>query len=343
MSLRNGMKNGTVKIGVLGLGRIAQHMGETLRAMRQDPRYSQLVEPYACATRNDEARARNYADTFGFAKAYGSYEQLLDDPEVDLVYIATPHVFHKDQAIAAMQHGKNVLVEKAFTLNAQQARLVIEESQDTRLLCAEAIWTRYMPSRTLLVQALESGAIGDVVQMHADLSYPLTHKQRLVDPALGGGILLDCGIYALNFGGMIYPNANVTRMLSNVVMSPEGVDRTFQASAVLSNGVLTSSSASMLCASPRLGIIQGTKGYIIVGNINNPEYIDVYGADHTLIQRITPPEQLTGYEYEVAAAAQAVLDGRIECVQMPHSQTIHMLEAMDGLRADWAMRYPAER
>ena len=107
---------------------------------------------------------------------------------------------------------------------------------------------------------------------------------------------------------MIYPNANVTRMLSNVVMSPEGVDRTFQASAVLSNGVLTSSSASMLCASPRLGIIQGTKGYIIVGNINNPEYIDVYAADHTLIQRITPPKQLTGYEYEVAAAAQAVLD-----------------------------------
>lgn len=343
MSLRNGTKQGTVKVGVLGLGRIAQHMGETLDAMRRDPRYSQLVEPYACATRNDEARAGEYAHKYGFAKAYGSYEELFDDPEVDLVYIATPHVFHKDQAIAAMEHGKNALVEKAFTLNTEQAKRVIEESHDTRLLCAEAIWTRYMPSRDLLVQALQSGAIGDVVQMHADLSYPLTHKKRLTDPALGGGILLDCGIYALNFGGMIYPNANVERMLSNVVMSPEGVDRTFQAAAVLSNGVLTASSASMLCASPRLGIIQGTKGYIIVGNINNPEYIDVYAADHTLIQRITPPQQLTGYEYEVAAAAQAVLDGRIECTQMPHQQTLHMMEAMDGLRADWSMRYPTER
>lgn len=343
MSLRNGTKQGTVRVGVLGLGRIAQHMGATLDAMRRDPRYSQLVEPYACATRDDEERAARYAAEFGFARSYGSYEQLLDDPEVDLVYIATPHVFHKEQAIAAMEHGKNVLVEKAFTLNAEQARRVIEESQDSRLLCAEAIWTRYMPSRTQIVQAIESGMIGDVVQLHADLSYPLTHKRRLVDPALGGGILLDCGIYALNFGGMIYPNVNVDRMLSNVVMSPEGVDRSFQAAAVLSNGVLTASSASMLCASPRLGIIQGTQGYIIVGNINNPEYIDVYAADHTLIKRITPPPQLTGYEYEVAAAAQAVLDGRIECTQMPHAQTIHMLEAMDGLRADWSMRYPAEK
>jgi predicted dehydrogenase len=342
MSARNGAKEGTVRVGVLGLGRIAAHMGETLRKMSDDPRYHTLVEPYACATHDDADRAADWAETYGFTRSYGSYEELLDDPEVDLVYIATPNVFHKDQAIDAMEHGKNVLVEKPFAINIAQAEEMIETSRDNRVLCAEAMWTRYMPSRTMLTDMLASGRIGRIVQMHADLSYPLTHKKRMTDPTLGGGILLDCGVYAMNFGGMIFPNATVTRMLSNVVMSPEGVDQTFQAAAVLDNGVLTSSSASMLCASPRLGIIQGTEGYAIVQNINNPEAIDVYDANHRLIDHLVPPEQLTGYEYEVASAAQAILDGRIECPEMPHTQSLHMLGALDDLRADWSMRYPCE-
>lgn len=342
MSKRNGAKAGTVRVGVLGLGRIAERMGETLSAMRGDERYAGLVEPWACATRDDPARASEYAEKHGFAHAYGSYEGLYDDPEVDLIYIATPHALHMEQAITAMEHGKNVLVEKAFTLNAAQAQLVIERSRETRMLCAEAMWVRYMPSRRLLVDALAGGAIGDVVQLHADLSYPISSKPRLTDPALGGGILLDCGIYAMNFAGMIYPNVDVTRMLSNVVMTSTGVDQTFQAAAVLENGVLSSISASMTCASPRFAIAQGTKGYLIVDNINNPESIDVYDVNHQLVDHLVPPPQLTGYEYEVAAAARAVLDGRIECAQMPHAQTLGIMRKLDDLRADWAMRYPGE-
>ncbi|MDD6373275.1 MAG: Gfo/Idh/MocA family oxidoreductase [Bifidobacteriaceae bacterium] len=342
MSNRNGAHKGPVRFAILGLGRIASHMGETLAAMARDDRYRDLVEPYACATRNDAGRAQKFADAYGFAHAYGSYEELLDDPEVDLVYIATPHALHKDQAVAAMEHGKNVLVEKAFALNARQSEIIIETARYDWLLCAEAMWTRYMPSRAMINDVIGSGHLGTIVQMHADLSYPVSHKARLTDPNLGGGILLDCGIYTLNFGGMIYPNASVTRMLSNVVMSPAGVDVSFQAAAVLDNGVLTSSSASMLCSSPRLGIIQGTEGYMVVHNINNPEAIDVYDNDHKLVDHLVPPEQLTGYEYEVASAARSILDGRIECQEMPHSQTLHMMAELDALRADWSMKYPGE-
>lgn len=142
-----------IHVAILGAGRIAQHMADTLVKMAADSRYADLVEPYAVAAR-DAGRAADFAAKYGFPVSYGSYEELVADPNVDLVYIATPHNLHAEQAILCMKAGKGVLVEKAFGANAAQTREMLAVAKETGMLCAEAIWTRYMPSRAILVHLI---------------------------------------------------------------------------------------------------------------------------------------------------------------------------------------------
>lgn len=343
MSLRNGASRGTVNVAILGCGRIARHMADTLRRMRTDGRYATLIEPYAVATRDDPARAAAFAAEYGFDKAYGSYERLLDDPDVDVVYIATPHSLHGEQAIACMRAGKNVLVEKSFTANADQARQVVETARETGLLCAEAIWTRYMPSRGLILDAIGAGDIGTPRQAYANLSYPVTDKPRMTDPSLAGGALLDVGVYPINFMMMAFPGAKATDVTSACQLTDRGVDEQFSATFWLDNGVMAVIDASMTAVGSRQGVIQGDEGYLIVENINNPESIRVFDGDHRQVREIAVPDQLTGYEYEVASAARAVLEGAGECPEMPLDETMHVMHVMDGLRARWGERYPFER
>ena len=223
MSVRNGQHAGIVNVAILGCGRIAHHMADTLRQMATDYRYGRLIAPYAVATRNSQQRADEFATQYGFPKAYGSYEELLADPEVDLVYIATPHALHAGHAIACMMAGKNVLVEKSFTANTAQAEKVIRTAQQTRLLCTEAIWTRYIPSRALITEVIESGAIGVPHQAYANLSYPVSNKARMTDPAMAGGALLDVGVYPINFIDMAFPDAEPVRMISSCNFTDRGV------------------------------------------------------------------------------------------------------------------------
>ena len=178
-----------INVAILGAGRIAQSMAETLVKMAADDRYRDLVAPYAVAARDGE-RAAAFAAKYGFPVSYGSYEELVADPNVNLVYIATPHNFHAEQAILCMRAGKGVLVEKAFGANTQQAREILDVSDETGMLCTEAIWTRYMPSRGMIDDIIASGVIGEVQAIDANLCYPTTAKARITDPALAGGALL---------------------------------------------------------------------------------------------------------------------------------------------------------
>lgn len=187
-----------INVAILGAGRIAHTMANTLVEMATDPLYSSWIHPYAVAAR-DLDRAQAFANQWHLDKAYGSYEDLVADPDVDLVYIATPHNLHAEQAILCMKAGKNVLVEKSFTANTAQAREALAVSKETGLLCTEAIWTRYMPSRQLINEVIASGEIGEVKSASANLCYPVSGKARMIDPACAGGALLDVGVYPLNF------------------------------------------------------------------------------------------------------------------------------------------------
>lgn len=180
-----------MNVGILGAGNIAATMAKTLNRM-QEARF------YAIASRTQD-RADDFARQYGAVRAYGSYEAMLADPNVDLVYIATPHALHYQQGLQCIAHGKPVLCEKAFTANAPQAKALVRSAAEHRVFITEAIWTRYMPSRALIAEVVASGELGEIVSVSANLGYPVGSRERLRSPALAGGALLDMGVYPLNF------------------------------------------------------------------------------------------------------------------------------------------------
>ena len=175
------------------------------------------------------------------------------------------------------------------------------------------------------------------------LCYPTTAKVRITDPALAGGALLDVGVYPINFIDMIMHNAPIARIESSMRAYETGVDAHNSMTFYYEHGVMATAQSSILCHSDRTGSVWGTDGYMVCQNINNVEAIDVYDGNHTVAAHYDVPAQLTGYEYEVAAAAQAVIDGRTECEEMPHADTLRIMELMDSLRRDWNLTYPFER
>ena len=234
-----------------------------------------------------------------------------------------------------------MLCEKAFTANAAQARELIARAEERKIFLTEAIWTRYMPSRKIIDAILASGELGEITGLTANLGYAMTHKERLVKPELAGGALLDVGIYPLNFASMVLGD-DVEEMTSVCVKHPTGVDG--QETIVLRypGGVLATLHAGMYAPTEQYGIIYGTKGYLIAYNINNIDRLAVFDEKRQLVREMKVPQQITGYEYEVLACQHALEIGALECAEMPHSETIRMMERMDALRAQWDVRYPFE-
>ena len=323
-----------MNIGFIGAGRIANTLASTMARMED-------VNLYAVAAR-DLARAQAFAAQYGFDRAYSSYEEMLRDPNVELVYIATPHSHHAEHMKLCIAHGKNVLCEKAFTLNAAQAREIAALAKAKGVYVAEAIWTRYMPSRAMINEVLASGIIGNVTALTATLCYPVAYKERCIRPELAGGALLDVGVYCLNFALMHFGD-DIERMDSSVRMTDTGVDGQESITLHYRDGRIAVLTAGILSRSDRKGIFYGDKGYIIVENINNPHSISVYDLTDTLVKKIQVPAQITGYEYQIREAMARIRAGEIESASMPLDTTIAVMERMDALRKDWGLIYPMEQ
>ena len=325
-----------IRIAILGTGSIAGKMAKTWNGMKEK---GERFSCYAAAARDLE-RAQKFAQEHGFEKAYGSYEEMLQDEQVDLVYIATPHSHHYDHIKMCLEHGKHVLCEKAFTVNAAQAQEVSVMAQEKGLLLAEAIWTRYMPSRNMILDILTSGVIGTPRMLTANLCYLINGKERLIRPELAGGALLDVGIYPLNFAVMAF-GTDIVKVDSSVQMTETGVDEQESITLHYADGRMAVLNASMSAVGDRKGVIYGENGFLEIENINNPQSITVY-KKYLPVERILCPEQVTGYEYEVLSCLDAIEEGRCECPEMPHAETIAMMELMDGLRKQWGLVYPCE-
>ncbi len=326
-----------VRIGILGAGKISATMAQTLQGMRDRGDDIQL---YAAASRSHE-KAGAFAAQWGFEKTYDSYEAMLCDPNVDMVYIGTPHSHHAQHMLACIDHGKPALCEKAFTGNARQAQEVLAHAKSKGVLVAEAIWTRYMPSRQMIDGVIASGDIGQPFLLTANLGYKIADVERIIKPELAGGALLDVGVYTLNFASMAFGD-NVARMESSVAMLPSGVDHTESISLYYADGKIAQLMATAMTRTDRRGVVYGTDGYLTVDNINNPQSIQVYDTrtGEALVKTLRVPEQITGYEYEVEAFVRALKAGKLECDEMPHAETLRIMRMMDDLRAQWNMRYP---
>lgn len=322
-----------MKVGIIGAGWIAEKMAITLQPHPE--------MRWAIAAR-DLDRAEAFKEKYGFQKAYGSYEDLVNDAEVDLVYIATPHSHHYAHARLAIEHGKAVLCEKAFTANAREAEVLLNLAHEKGVFITEAIWTRYMPLSLKVKEIIDSGVIGRPRLLTATLAYQMETKERIVRADLCGGALLDLGVYSINFARM-YFGGDIECVRSQVWKGAEGMDMINGMSLLYKDGRMANIQSAACCYNDRQGVISCEQGYLIVDNINCPECVRVYNNEYKLIQEHHAPEtQITGYEYQVYACEEALKNGWLESPYMPHDETLAVMRMMDELRKEWGVKYPMD-
>ncbi len=322
------------RVGIMGTGKIAGVMAGTIKKMKN-------VKCYGVASRSEE-RAKKFAEEYGIKVAYTSYEEMMLDDKIDLVYIATPHSEHYANMKLCIENGKNVLCEKSFTANAPQAEEVLSLAREKGVFVAEAMWTRYMPMMTTIKGIINSGIIGEPTMLTANLGYPVSDKERLTNPALAGGALLDLGVYTLHFASMIF-GKEIEKTESSCILTSSGVDASESITLKYKDGRMAVLNCTMHAVSDRRGVIYGPKGYIVIENINNFESITVYDAGYKPGKTIKAPKQITGYEYEVYSCLEAIEKGQKECWEMSHEETLRIMKQMDALRAQWGVIYPFEK
>mgnify|MGYP000764150971 CR=1 FL=1 len=323
-----------INFGILGAGDIAGVMADTVMQMED-------VNMYAIASSNLN-KAEKYKEKYKMQKAYGSYEELVMDENVDIIYIATPHSFHYEQAKLCLENSKNVLCEKAFTANAVQAEELVRLAEEKQLFLCEAMWTRFMPLTIKLEELVKEKVIGEVTYMTANLNFPMMQKERLIKPELAGGALLDVGIYPLTMASIVMGD-DVDFVKATAILTEEGVDKMGQYTIVYKNKTMADLNSGMCSFGDGRAVIYGTEGFIVVEGVNCPEKIVVFDSGWNERNVFKKEKQITGYEYEVEACIAAIKIGKNECEKMSHSKTITMMKLMDEIRKQMGVIYPFEK
>ncbi len=322
-----------MNVGIIGTGWIAEKAAITLNGLTD-------CKAYAVGSRSKE-KAEAFAKKWNIGKAYGSYQELIADPAVYLIYVGTPHSHHFDVTRDALMAGKPCLVEKAFMANYRQAKEIVDIARERKVFLAEAIWTRYQPALPMVRKLIADGRIGAPRLITATLGYTMGNKERIMRPDLCGGALLDLGVYALNFVRM-FTDSDIVSMDGKCVKSDTGMDLTNAITIVLKDGILANVQSSAACVGDNIGVIAGPEGNLIIDNINNPQKITVNTHDREFVEDIHVPQQITGYEYQFIACRQALIDGLLEPREMPLEETLYIMQLMDQLRKDWDVRYPMD-
>ena len=290
-----------------------------------------------------EGSAAAFAERFGIPTAHASYEALVADPEVDVVYVATPHPYHVANATIALEAGKHVLVEKPFTLNATEAASIVDLAEKNNLVVLEAMWTRFLPHMIRLRELIAEGVIGDVRTVIADhnQNLPSDPKHRLQDPHLGGGALLDLGIYPISFAwDMLGAPSSVSAIAAK---TPTGVDR--QTAVVLgyADGQQALIHTALDTAGPNAASVIGTKGWVAVDRVfYEPTAFTVYDLDGAIVERYESSVSDRGMQYQAAELERIVAAGLLAGDMLPPRETVGIMTTLDEIRAQIGLVYPGE-
>ncbi len=321
-----------LKVGVLGLGSIFH------RVMTDFPN-AKNCELYAVAARDSE-RAKAEAVKYGAAKAYGSYEELVNDPEVDMVYVATPHRFHKEHTLMSLQHGKHVLCEKPFAMNAKEAEEMIACAREKGLFLMEAMWTRFLPTMRALVERIEAGEFGRVLHIAGDFAYAAYPEGynpdgRLFSSELGGGALMDVGPYVLSVGAMLL-GAEVTGVQCSALHAPTGVDKR----TVLQLQYPDEATAQYMVAVD----VQTPNNMTLFAEKAIVELPYFWGGNEIRIngETVLFPRETEGHHHEFDAAALDIFAGRTENAIMPLDETLQLMRLLDEIREKIGVHFPAD-
>ncbi len=325
-----------IKWGIMGCGGIANTFATSLRAL-------ETGTLLAGASRTP-GRAAAFAKKHGMERVYTDYESLVMDPDVEAVYIATTHNFHYENIKLCLEHGKHVLCEKPFTVNAAQTEELIKLARKNNRFMMEAVWTRFLPAIKKLQELLAEGVIGEVRTVKADFSieggFPPEHRLR--NKALAGGALLDLGIYPITFASLIF-GEQPSRIQSSVVLGDTGVDDRSFYLFDYEGGRHAMLSSSFTHHVPTEGMVCGTKGYIRVPHFLGATEFSIYraGEDKPEIFKL-PYGAGENFKFEIAHAMECMTAKKRESSILPPAETLAIMQTMDTLRAQWGLQYEGE-
>jgi predicted dehydrogenase len=296
----------------------------------------------AIGSRSDQT-ANRFAAEFGIARAHGSYEALVADPEVDIVYVATPHPLHAANAIAALEAGKHVLVEKPFTLNAAEAQKVADLAERKGLVALEAMWTRFLPHMIRIREIVASGALGEIRSVVADHTQDLpddpAHRLNSLD--LGGGALLDLGIYPISFAWDILgaPQSIQATARFKATGADAEVATLFRHAGDAVSLTLSMSDA----AGPNVANVIGTQGRIDIDSVwYKPTNFRVYDHKGNIVENFKSSVQGRGMQFQAAEVERLIKAGKLTGEILPVAETVAIMRTLDAIRAQIGLRYPAE-
>lgn len=296
----------------------------------------------AVGSRSQEA-ADAFAAEFGIPTAHASYEALVSDPDVDIVYVSTPHPFHADNARLALNAGKHVLIEKPITLNAAEAREIVDLAASKGLLVLEAMWTRFLPHMVRIREILASGVLGDVHTLIADHTQDITddptHRINAIE--LGGGALLDLGIYPISFASALFGKPE--SVVATATLKPTGVDGQVATIFQYPGGQIATTLSASDTKGPNVASILGTEGRIDIDQVwYTPTTFRVLNSANEVIETYTSEVEGRGMQFQALEAEQLVRGGKTASEILPPEESVAIMETLDDIRAIIGLRYPGE-
>lgn len=324
-----------IRWGIIGAGHISSKFATALNSIEN-------VELTAIASR-DLSKAEQFAERFQVKKAYGSYEELVKDPEIDVIYIGTPHTEHKMNAELCIDHGKAVLCEKPFTVNQKEADQLIAKAKQNNVFLMEAMWTKFLPATKAVKQWIESDAIGKVKYINISFGFQaeFNPKSRLFDPNLAGGALLDVGIYPITY--VVHMMGSLPdEIVSSAYLGKSNVDEIDVIAMKYKEGILADISCAVSANTGDTAIIIGDNGKIVVPKFWSAQSAELYDNNGKQIDTFSHLFTSNGYEYEAEEVNHCLREGKTQSEIIPLNNTLDIIKIMDTIRTNWGLVYPTE-
>ena len=286
-------------------------------------------------------RALSYAKEHSVDRAYGSYQELVDDPDLDVIYISTPHNSHYENAIQAIRAGKHVLVEKPFTLSANQAIGIATEAKEHNVFAMEAMWTRFLPNHTRLFEIIQSGVIGAPKYLIADHNQylPIATAPRLHDPKLGGGALLDLGVYPISFAHRLFGKPE--RIMASSVLTSQKIDEATATVFEYSGGRQALTHCGMTVAGPVTATVMFDSGRVEMSrSFYEHSSFEVFDQTNQLIDSYEGNIEGRGMQFQALEVERCIEAGLLESSVMSLAETIEIMQVMDEIRSQTGIEYP---
>jgi len=324
-----------IRWGIIGTGRIAHHFANGLKVVPD-------AELVAIGSRA-QVTADAFGDEFDVPRRYPTYLELAEDPEVDVVYVSTPHQDHRESTLLCLEAGKPVLCEKPFAINAGEARDMVETARSRGIFLMEAMWTRFRPTMFKLRELIAEGAIGEPRFVSANIGWKSDFDPlfRLYNPDLGGGALLDGGVYPVSFASMVLGAPSLVTGVAS--LGETGVDEQEAIALAHPSGAIASLGVTIQANPISIGLILGTEGRIEVHHDwHRPEALTVTPYNGEPERFEFPQSEGNGYQYEAIEVGRCLREGVLESPVMPLDESLTIMETMDSLRKQWGVKYPME-